>query len=128
MQHPKKQQLYGNLSSITKTIQVRRTRHAGHCWRSKDELISDVLQCTSSHDWAKAGWPARTYTQQLCVDTRCCHEDLPEAVNDRLVVREGQGYPFWWHDKMMMMMSIHKKMDVLSLWILLSITTKYQNY
>ena len=28
---------------ITKTIQVRRTRHAGHCWRSRDELISDVL-------------------------------------------------------------------------------------
>ena len=30
-QHPTKQQLYG---LITKTIQVRRTRHAGHCWRS----------------------------------------------------------------------------------------------
>ena len=28
---------------ITKTIQVRRTRHAGHCWRSRDELIRDVL-------------------------------------------------------------------------------------
>ena len=25
------------------TIQVRRTRHAGHCWRSRDELIRDVL-------------------------------------------------------------------------------------
>ena len=36
-------QLYGHLPPITKTIQVRRTRHAGHRWRSKDELISDVL-------------------------------------------------------------------------------------
>ena len=42
-QHPTKQQLYGHLPPITKTIKVRRTRHAGHCWRSKDELISDVL-------------------------------------------------------------------------------------
>ena len=30
----------------TKTIQVRRTRHAGHCWRSRDELIRDVLPHT----------------------------------------------------------------------------------
>ena len=27
---------------ITKTIKVRRTRDAGHSWRSRDELISDV--------------------------------------------------------------------------------------
>ena len=60
-QHPTKQQLYGHLPSITKTIKVIRTRHAGHCWRSKDELISDILLWTSSHGQAKAGRPARTY-------------------------------------------------------------------
>ena len=42
-QHPTKHQLYGHLPPITKIIQVRRTRHAGHCWRSMDELIRDVL-------------------------------------------------------------------------------------
>ena len=42
-QHPTRHQLYGHLPPITKTIQVRRTRHAGHCWRSRDEPISDVL-------------------------------------------------------------------------------------
>ena len=42
-QHPTKHQLYGHLPPITKTIQVRWTRHAGHCWRSKDELISDPI-------------------------------------------------------------------------------------
>ena len=42
-QHPTKQQLYGHLLPITKTIQVRRTRHVGHWWRSRDELISDIL-------------------------------------------------------------------------------------
>ena len=42
-QHPTKHQLYVHLPPITKTIQVRRTRHAGHFWRSRDELIRDVL-------------------------------------------------------------------------------------
>ena len=42
-QHPTKHQLYGHLPTITKTIQVRRTRHAGHYWRSRYELIRDVL-------------------------------------------------------------------------------------
>ena len=41
-QHPTKPQLYGHIPPVTKTIKVRRTRPAGHCWRSSDELISDV--------------------------------------------------------------------------------------
>ena len=54
---------------------------------------------------AKAGRPARTYIQQLCEDTGCSPEDLPEAMKDReIVVREGQGYPCYWHDLMMIMM------------------------
>ena len=81
-QHPTKRQLYGHLPPIMKTNKVRRTRHAGQCWRSRNELISDVLLWTPSHDRAKAGWPARTYIQQLCEDTGCSPEDLPEAMND----------------------------------------------
>ena len=77
-QHPTKQQLYGHLPPITKTIKVRRTIHAGHYWRSKDELISDVLLWTPSHGRAKIGRPARTYIQQLCADTGCSLEDLLE--------------------------------------------------
>ena len=82
-QHPTKQQLYGLLPPITKTIQVRRTRHAGHCWRSRDELISDVLPWTPSHGRAKTGRPARTYIQQLCADPGCSLEDQTEAMDDR---------------------------------------------
>ena len=82
-QHPTRHQLYSHLPPITKTIQVRRTRHAGHCWRSKDELISDVLLWTPAY-----GRPARTYIQQLCEDTGCSPEDLPEAMNDREKWRE----------------------------------------
>ena len=78
-QHPTRHQLYGNLPPITKTIQVRRVRHAGHCWRSKDELISNVLLWTPAYGQAKAGQPARTYMQQLCEDTGCSPEDLPKS-------------------------------------------------
>ena len=45
-QHPTRHQLYGHLPPITKTIQVRRTRHARHSWRSRGEFISKVLLWT----------------------------------------------------------------------------------
>ena len=51
------------LHPITKTIQVRRTRHARHCWRSRGYLISDALQWTPIYGRAKAGRPTRIYIQ-----------------------------------------------------------------
>ena len=82
-QYPTKHQLFGHLPPITKTIQVRRTKHSGHSWRSRHELISDVLLWTPTYGREKAGRPARTYIQQLCEDTGCGPEDLSEAMNDR---------------------------------------------
>ena len=70
-QHPTKRQLYGHLPPITKTIQVRRARHAGHCWRSKDELVSDVLLWTPTYGQAKAGRPARTVRTQDVTQKTC---------------------------------------------------------
>ena len=61
----------------------RRTRHARHCWRSKDELIRDVLLGTPPHGRASVGRPARTYQQQFCSDTGCSLEDLPRVMDDR---------------------------------------------
>ena len=101
-QHSTKYQLYGRLPPITKTIQVRRTRHARHCWRSRDELISDVLLWTPTYGRAKAWRPARTYIQQLCEDTGCSPEDLPEVMNDREKWRQrvrdirAGGTRWWW--------------------------------
>ena len=50
-QHPTKQQLYDHLPSITKTIKIRRTRHAWHCWRSRDELVRYVFLKTCRKQW-----------------------------------------------------------------------------
>ena len=86
-QHPTKQQLYGHQLPIMKTIKTR-TRHAGQCWRIRDELISDVLLWTPSHGRAKAGRLARTYIQHLCADTGYSPEDLLEAMDNRERWRE----------------------------------------
>ena len=102
------------LAPITKTIQVRRTRHAGHCWRSKDELISDVLLWAPTHGCARVERPARTYIQQLCEDSGCNPEDLPEAMNDREKWREtvrdiragGATWWWWWWWPWMQLMSV----------------------
>ena len=100
-QHPTKQQLYGHQTPITKTIQIRRTRHAGHCWRCRDQLIIDALLWTPTHGRAKAGQPARTYIQQLCEDTGCSPEE--KAMNDWERWRERISYiragcmkRWWW--------------------------------
>ena len=103
-QHPTKHQLYGHLPPMTKTIQLRRSGHAGHCWRSRDKFISDVLLWTPTYGRAKARRPARTYIWQLCDDTGCSLEDLPEAMNDREKWRERErvrdirasGTIWWW--------------------------------
>ena len=57
-QHPTRQQLYGHLPPITKTIQIRRTRLTGHCWWSREELISDALL-----------WPCKSRTTSSNIHT-----------------------------------------------------------
>ena len=102
-QHPTKQQLSGHQPPITKTIQVRRARHARHCWRRKDKLIRDVLLWIPSHGQVKAGRPVGTYIQQLCADIGCSLEDLPESMDDRerwlervRDIRVGGVTGWWW--------------------------------
>ena len=46
-------------------------------WRSKNELISDVLLLSPTHGLDSIGRPARAYLHKLCADTGCSLEDLP---------------------------------------------------
>ena len=129
-QHPTKHQLYGHLPPITKTIQVRRTRHAGHCWRSRDELISDVLLWTP-HIWPSKSRTASSNIQQLCKDTGCSPEDLPEAMNDREKWRErvrdvrARGTTWWWYmlDYLIQGLKLHLQSDSIHFSKFLSTTT-----
>ena len=58
-------------------------RHVRNCWRSKDELISDVFLSTHTHGHASVGQPAKTFLHWLCVDTGCNLEDLLGMMDDR---------------------------------------------
>ena len=76
---PHKQQLYGHLPPITKTIQVGRTRHTGHCWRSRGELISGPLHMAERKQGNQL---EPTYSSSVRI-RGCSPEDLPEVMNDR---------------------------------------------
>ena len=82
-EHPTKQQLYGHLPPIAKTIHKRQTQHAGHCWRTKDEIIHGVLLLAPSHGRANIRWPIRAYLQQLCVVSECRLEDRLGAEDNK---------------------------------------------
>ena len=89
-------------SCFTTTCHPSRTRHGRHSWKSRDKLMSDIMLWTPSHGRAKVERPARTYTQQICADTWCSLEHLPEAMEDREgwreMVREihNDGVIWWW--------------------------------
>ena len=102
-QHPRRHQLYGhlsrNLSILSRNLfkldepDMLEKQGRTHKW------------CTlmdPTHGRAKTGRPARTYIQQLCEDTGCCPEDLPEAMNDREKWRErvrdirATSTTWWW--------------------------------
>ena len=68
-----------NLPPISQTIQVWWARHEEHYWRSKDELISDIVSGKPTRGHTNVGRPARTYY----VDTGCSLEDLSVVVDDR---------------------------------------------
>ena len=85
-QHSTKKKLHSHLPPISKTIQIRLTRHVEHCWRRKDELISDV------HLWTLSQGHAKTWTY-LCTDTGCRLEDLVRIARERERERESQENP-----------------------------------
>ena len=90
-QHPTRKRLYGKLSTISSTIREQRTQYAGHCWRSKKELVSSLLLWTPKHGHTRVGRPCRTYIEQLLQDTGWKMEELEsvkEAMEDRDVWRQ----------------------------------------
>ena len=75
-QHSIHEQVYGHQPPVSQTIQ---TRHMRHCWRSKDETISDVLFWTTTHGLTSVGRPAKTDKHRLSEETRCRPDYLPKA-------------------------------------------------
>ena len=106
-QHLTKQQLYGHFLLISPTIQVKQTGHTEHCWRSKDEPISDVLQLIPIYGHTSVSHPTKSDIHQFCVDTECSLKNLSRSMDDRNGCRErerereSQLTPFCQRDWMM---------------------------
>ena len=58
-------------------------RFAGHCWRIKSELTSDLLLWYPIHRTRSRGRPVNTYIDQLSSDTGCEREELTNAMQYR---------------------------------------------
>ena len=102
-QHLTKQQLCGHRPPISKTIQISRTRHA--VGEAKTNSLVTFSLLTLSYRRASVGRPTRTYLQQLCMNTGCSLEDLPEAMIELNGERErerekesGKSTLAAWHD------------------------------
>ena len=98
--HPTKQQMYSHLPPIIRAVKIILARHARHFWKSKSVLISDVLLWTNRRGWTSVGRPARTYHNELWLDTGYRLDDLPKAMTDCNVWRENEEN----RSRMMMMM------------------------
>ena len=64
-------------------IKEKRARFAGHCYRSKDKVVSNLILWTRKHGKARVGRPSNTYTKELTKDASCQLEDLSRAMEDR---------------------------------------------
>ena len=82
-EHPTKCKLYASIPPITDTIKERRMRFAGHCYRSKDELISSLLFWTPAHGYTSVGRPYKTYIDVLSEDAGLNPAELKIAMQDR---------------------------------------------
>ena len=72
-----------NLQPISEVIQARRLKFAGHCWRSRDEVIHQTLLWDPKHGKRSRGRPAITYIDVLEKDTGIDRDVLPGAMDDR---------------------------------------------
>jgi hypothetical protein len=79
--------LYGNLPQVTTKIRERRLKFAGHCRRTKDQVVSDLVLWKPTQGIRKPGRPIKTYTNLLCDDTNLKCEDIDSCMQDRRIWR-----------------------------------------
>ena len=82
-EHLTNRELYNNIPRITSSIREQRMRFAGHCWRSNNELVSDVLLRTPKYGQRSRGRPAKTFVYQMVEDTECEVEELINLMENK---------------------------------------------
>ena len=82
-QHLTNRQLYGNLPPVSSVIQVRRLQFAGHCYRSKNEVVNRVILWEPSHGRRSKGRPTKSYINILAAETSAERSELPGLMGNR---------------------------------------------
>ena len=80
--------LYGDIPPVSHIVKERRLRFAGHCFRAKNECISDVLLWKPQHGKRRVGRPAKTFTDLLEEDTGYTTVELEALMAERVVWRD----------------------------------------
>ena len=78
-------------------------RYARDCLRSRDKLISNFLQWSSTRGHTSISWSAKTYIHQLCADIGHSLEDLPRVADkdgwqekDKVICTVSITRWWWW--------------------------------
>ena len=79
---PTSQRIYGTLPTISEVVRERRLRFAGHCYRAKDQAITNLVlwQLPTPH---RKGARPLSYTTTIIRDTGIRLEDLRNAMEDK---------------------------------------------
>ena len=96
-------QLYCHLPPISKAIQIRRTRDAGNCWRSKDELMwcspmdlfSRIYQCWPTDKNNPYNRSVQTQDMVWKIYWVEWRQSVCERERERERERESQGNSYW---------------------------------
>ncbi|KAI8515423.1 hypothetical protein Bbelb_062360 [Branchiostoma belcheri] len=90
-QHPTKEELYGDIPAVSELIRQRRTGFAGHVYRNKAELASELILWEPKQGHSKPGRPRMTYIDLLAADVGLPKEFLASAMTDKVDWREREG-------------------------------------
>ena len=104
-QHSIKQQLYGHLPNISQTLQVRQTRHARSCWKSKDEFIRDIWiyqYQRTNEDWEGTGCRLENLPRAFTNRERCGRETMESVLSARSDDEWWKNYAFTTKDLLLL--------------------------
>ena len=76
--------LFAGLPRISTTIRERYLSFSGHCWKSKTEVVSDLVLWEPKHGERSVGGQARTFVDLLEAESGVPRNCLPAAMDDRL--------------------------------------------
>ena len=95
-EHMTNEMLYEDLPPVTLKIQQRRLRLAGHCWRHKEEIASQLVLWEPVEGKRNRGRQNTTYIDNLLQDTGMANtQELCTVMEDRtgwrkLVAHDGR--------------------------------------